>query len=273
VKSITPDPLVARDDIPSVYKDGCHGDEKLSVVRACTYGDKNSPIDVVVVGDSHAAQWVPAMQQIATQRHWRLRSETKSGCPLIGVHIALKATLPYPSCTRWNADALKQLTGPDRPDLVITTSYTPYTIERAGRMLNPSQSQAAFTQGLRTTYRALAAAHVPVLVLQDTPRPPVDVPDCVSAHRDHLTACAFPRSAALGWSTAERTAAQGVAGVRLVNMNADICPTPRCAAVIGNVLVYRDNSHLTAHYVLTLAPALAGALPRTLPQPWPPRFP
>jgi hypothetical protein len=184
----------------------------------------------------------------------------------------LRATRPYPSCTRWNAAAIARLTGPQRPDLVVTATSTPHLVERAGRILPPRQSRSAFAEGLRRTYGRLSAARVPVLVLQDTPRPPVDIPDCVSAHRQHLKACAFARSGALVWADTFRTATRGLLGVRLVDMNPDICPTPRCAAVIGDVLVYRDNSHLTVHYVLSLAAALGAAMPATLPQPWPPRL-
>jgi hypothetical protein len=44
-----------------------------------------------------------------------------------------------------------------------------------------------------------------------------------------------------------------------VDINDAICPTERCAAVIGNVLIYRQGSHLTATYVATLTPRLASA--------------
>jgi hypothetical protein len=39
------------------------------------------------------------------------------------------------------------------------------------------------------------------------------------------------------------------------------CPGKMCPAVIGDVLVYRKGSHLTATYVLTLTPWLAEHLP------------
>ena len=72
VASITPDPLTAHDDLPDVYANGCHLDVKTVTVRPCTYGDPTSDTVVAVVGDSHAAQWLPALEEIATQRHWKL---------------------------------------------------------------------------------------------------------------------------------------------------------------------------------------------------------
>ena len=50
----------------------------------CATGDTASATTVALVGDSHAAMWSPAFQQVAAQRHWRLETLTKAGCPLTG---------------------------------------------------------------------------------------------------------------------------------------------------------------------------------------------
>ena len=39
-------------------------------------------------------------------------------------------------------------------------------------------------------------------------------------------------------------------------MNSLICGRVRCQPVVGNVLVYQDNHHLTSTYTLTIAPYL-----------------
>ena len=53
----------------------------------CATGDTASTTTVALVGDSHAAMWHPAFQQIATQRHWRLETLTKGACPLLDLRI------------------------------------------------------------------------------------------------------------------------------------------------------------------------------------------
>ena len=53
----------------------------------CATGDTASPTTVALVGDSHAAMWNPAFQQIAEQRHWRLEILAKAGCPLLDLPI------------------------------------------------------------------------------------------------------------------------------------------------------------------------------------------
>jgi hypothetical protein len=49
-------------------------------------------------------------------------------------------------------------------------------------------------------------------------------------------------------------------GVGIVDLFDAICPTERCPAVIGNVLIYRQGSHLTDTYVRSMTPRLAKAL-------------
>ena len=51
-------------------------------------------------------------------------------------------------------------------------------------------------------------------------------------------------------------------GGHLIDINREICPDNLCRAVIGNALVYRDKSHLTATFARTLAPAIERGLKR-----------
>jgi hypothetical protein len=55
-------------------------------------------------------------------------------------------------------------------------------------------------------------------------------------------------------------AAEGQKNVRVVDMTDAICGPDLCAAVVGNMIVWRDNGHLTATYSLALAPYLAPRL-------------
>ena len=55
-------------------------------------------------------------------------------------------------------------------------------------------------------------------------------------------------------------AAAREAGLPFVDLTEFICPSADCPPVIGNVLVYRQGSHLTKTYVETMAPRLEAAL-------------
>jgi hypothetical protein len=92
-------------------------------------------------------------------------------------------------------------------------------------------------------------------VIKDTPVSASDVPGCVSEDLQHLDSCAFTR-------VRDRTkefdsrAARAAPETNLIDVTPEICPSDLCRAVIGNALVYRDKSHLTATFARTLAPAI-----------------
>jgi hypothetical protein len=51
--------------------------------------------------------------------------------------------------------------------------------------------------------------------------------------------------------------------VEVIDMTDTVCPDDeRCPAVIGNVLVYRDGSHLTRTFADTAEPQFAAQLAR-----------
>ena len=97
-----------------------------------------------------------------------------------------------------------------------------------------------------------------VAIIVDVPLPGIDVPACLSAHPTDVRQCAVPRRQALGsgMGIIESTAAAET-GAKLINMTKAICPgTGACPVVINNIIVYRDQHHLTATFSKTLAPVL-----------------
>jgi hypothetical protein len=250
VAAIVPDPLNARRDLPAVYAQGCHVDFRHSEAKSCVFGDPSSTTNVVIVGDSHAAQWIPALQQIAVARHWKLTSYTKSSCAWSAGPARLNGRA-YPSCDAWNrsvATAIRLA----HPTLVLTSSIAARESE---------QQTTEFVRGVRAAWAPLLADGIPVVVLKDTPHPGIDIAECASEHRTTLTRCAVPRSvAAIGIGDIQEAAVAGQRGVHLISLTDAICPTDECAAVIGSTLVYRDTNHVTATYMQTLAPRLEQAL-------------
>jgi peptidoglycan/LPS O-acetylase OafA/YrhL len=263
--SITPDPLVARNDLPDLYARGCMSNYSAPVPVPCEFGDPASTKWVVLVGDSQAAQWATALQVIAGQQGWRLTTITKSGCPFAQAKILKGAPgkeLPYTSCTQWNAATMQLLkSAPTKPDLVITSDYSPYVVSVKGKPATGAKSREAMVTGLNQTWKTLNADGIPVVALRETPIMNTDVADCVSQHRDHLDKCSTPQPEALRTAHTIRLAAEGLPKTGVVDLTTSVvCPAAKCPAVIGNVLVYRDEHHLTAEYSRSLSPFLAQSL-------------
>ena len=257
----SPTAAKVRDDIPSSYPDGCHVQDNPSPKAVgCTYGDPAGDYTVALVGDSHAAQWVPTLQAIAEQRGWRLLVYTKSSCPLVDATVAVgKDDRPYTGCSGWNAD-MQRIMAAERPDLVLT-SATAYRVTESGTVLDQARSDAAMVEGFRSAWSRLVAQGAVVVPIADTPRPGFDMADCVSANEGSLRSCAVPRTTAMSLAgQAVADAAAGQNGVHLMDLADYICPDSMCAPVIGHVLVYRDEHHITATYATSLAPAMTARL-------------
>jgi hypothetical protein len=114
---------------------------------------------------------------------------------------------------------------------------------------------------LQVTTGQLKAPGTRLVYLNDTPTPKGNVPDCLSAHPRATQGCAQATDKATesGRRTAMAKAAVGD-GATLINPTRWFCSPKICPAVVGNILVYRDESHITGAYVRLLAPLLSEQL-------------
>lgn len=257
-RGLTPNPAVAADDNPAIYSRGCHLEASETQPKECAIGSGST---VLLVGDSHAAQWYPALEALAQQRGFRLVSMTKSSCPLIERPIEQAGKhRTYSECAAWNT-AVQKYIAQERPALVVTTALETYTAPGATRV-----DRAALAAGFADSWRRIRTAGVPVLALADTPYMSQNVPTCVATHPDDVPRCRTPRSEALAAAGVLRDAARAVPGVTFVDLNPRICPGAQCEPIIGDVLVYRDAHHLSATYSRSLAADLASAAGRLVPQ-------
>lgn len=121
---------------------------------------------------------------------------------------------------------------------------------------------AAWGDGSAATAGAFTQAGLAVSVILDSPYPGVDIPDCVAEHLDDVTACTSARGAVVPYPGRRDAVAESASwvGAQVLDPLDWTCTQEECPAVVGNVLVYRDSSHLTATYSRWLAPILAGLL-------------
>src|SRR5699024_8125147 len=118
-------------------------------------------------------------------------------------------------------------------------------------------------------WNKLEQAGSDVIVILDNPGPIGSVYECLQGHLEDLGACAFPRSEGIARSaqSVQLDAAEEVGTVDVVDLTESICPAPMCVPEIGNVLIYRQGSHLTDTYVRTLTEALGRQLVPLVAQP------
>jgi hypothetical protein len=234
----------------------------VTVSPACVYGDPGSSTTVVLFGDSHAAQWFPALERIATDRGWRLVSLTKSACGAVDVTV-WSGTLdrPYTECDTWRRNAIARIRG-EHPALIVAAYSRAVRPAVDGRPVNGDAGVALLEQGLGRMLGELRPLAGTVSLIGATPEAGDDPPVCLSAHPQSVLACATPVDVALdpAWLAMEASEA-AAAGVSFIDPTPWICPTGPCPAVIGRYLVYRDAQHLTTPFVTALSSRLEGRMP------------
>lgn len=221
-------------------------------------GWEDMPV-VVITGGSHAGQWAPAFHELASQHGWRIIIVDKSGCQLTtntGQYPAPRDFLPSATCQQWNADVVDTIADID-PDLVFTIATT-----------SLGQPESA-SRGFLGQWRALRERDLPVAVVRDSPRIRQPLSECL-AQEDDPERCATPRTGGTNWGLAEESPfedlAEDVPDVDYIDLSDLYCPDGSCPAVIGNVVVFRDTSHLSSAYVRTLTRALSLELRDVAPQ-------
>jgi len=244
--NLTPSLRSAEDDKASIYKGGCADDA--FVAYRCDRGDPAGARTIALFGDSHAAQWFPALDTITSEAGDRLLVRVKNACPAAAVEVLFNG-VPNPVCDAWRAAIMKEFAA-DPPDVIVISNLAQSRPEEPVPL-------DQWESGLQETIRELSA-HSEVIMLADTPRMQQYPPYCLSGHLDSALACGVARDAALNAAGADieaRVASEF--GVKYVNLNDYLCSADFCPAIIGNTLVYRDSHHLTASMAEELAPELA----------------
>jgi hypothetical protein len=241
--------------LPEYWQQGCLVAESSAVPRECVYGDTAHPVlTVALVGDSIAGDWFTPLQQIAASRHWKLVTDLHAVCPLSSTMMITPDTGgPYTPCHSWGAAVVHDLVTSIRPDVVITSDYPGLATVR--HPAGGAAAQADIGSGMASYWKSLEASGISVVAIKESPDVGLNVPACLSKHP--AAKCTVPRARAVAPDPPTVYATRAAGGkVPLINMNSLICGPVNCPPVVGNVLVYQDNHHLTGTYALTTAPYL-----------------
>ncbi|MFB7273666.1 acyltransferase family protein [Streptomyces sp. NPDC056244] len=240
----------------AVYRDGCHVAYVGTQTPPCVYGDPASDTVVVLFGDSHAAQWFPALDQLARTHHWKLVSLTKASCKTAAVTTVYHGG-PYASCDTWRNKAIAKINAL-RPSLVIVSSSD------AGTPAHPAADPVQqWTDGFHETFGALGRSGARVAVLLDTPWPKTDAVDCAASYPLRLGRCTNHLPEAVRDQSRRKQVKDAVksAGVSLIDPEPWLCTRAGdCPVLVGNTVVYRDDSHVSEAYAAAIAPVLGNRL-------------
>lgn len=88
------------------------------------------------------------------------------------------------------------------------------------------------------------------------------MPNCLAANPENRLACATEADALPADAIAEAAAASDDPRVHLIDLTDRFCDETTCYPVVGDMIVYSDNSHLSGDYATALVPYLAAETDR-----------
>lgn len=242
VESPIPPLSLLKKDRSVVYRDDCHLSAEDTGLNPCVFGARNGP-RVMLIGDSHAATWVPALAMLAEQKGWRLESHTKSFCPLLLAPV-IRREAPYVECQQWG-QALLESMRQSPPLLVITTQYRIHRMAEGGSQAAEQRTGHAVAD----LWRELRGRGISVIGIADVPKLDIRPDQCIQQD----AACAADQGKVQGQGDPMTVAKRLMPEVPVVDMSDALCREGKCPMIIGNIVAWRDSHHLTASFVRSMA--------------------
>lgn len=244
---------------PEWIEDRCLDVRDEATAARCTYGPQDASRTMIVIGDSWANHFLPALRSGFPD--WRIRVLTLGQCPIARVDVRrFDRADVFDACTKHRESVLERLASEAPPDLIVAADSNSSTLVR---LMSGRTGQAAYEElesGYRAVFSELARVQAPVVILESPPQA-----NCVahprSSPRDctpnHLTE--FQR--VLSQMKLELAAEAGLAPVDTVGFFCSkelVCPD-----VIGKTLVKADGAHISGQFSKAWGPVLAKVILRS----------
>src|SRR5262249_8056248 len=136
----------------------------------CLFGDASSPDRIVLIGDSHATEWFPALMEIAQPRGWAIEVLAKAGCP-VSTMVIESRNIPevYRESAAGREGAMKRSARKPTQRMIF-----------GGTLMEEAYRAPAYINAGDDSLTPLKATGAPIVYLRDTPYPGKDIPECVS---------------------------------------------------------------------------------------------
>lgn len=226
----------------------CRHSDKNQVVIICKESLHPNPSRrIVVAGDSHSQQFNAALRPAAKKAGWEIISMGRGGCPLT------TEAPNNPKCTAWNQTVMQEILEL-KPDAVFTM---------ASRDAHPKRDEIT-PPGYVQQWQTITDAGIPVIAARDNPRFDRSLADCVEKRGVEDPSCSVPRDAVYDPQPSWTAVPNLPQNVHFVDFSDYFCTDTECPPMIGNVLLYLDNNHITKAYMKTLAPMMRERLSEIL---------
>ena len=227
---------------------------------SCRFGRTDAPRTAVVVGDSIAMSWMPAIREALEPKGWQIQQLTLQECTAWTLPSYVDSSgRPSPACAAHHV-FVERFMKQERPELLILTSGLPQTAN-AGRAGLPTDKSELARVGLLRALQILGPAAKRTAVLSPVPLV-ADVASCATrvAGPELCVEKNVRGLEGLSQVTRGETDAAAQTSAKYINVADWFCVASSCPSFVGRTPVTVDGVHMSVEYARQLAPLLAVAL-------------
>ena len=227
----------------------------------CTFGDTAAAETVAVVGDSHAAMWIPALDIIGKDHGFAVVPFIKLACGAYPVVQDTGGKLNQDDCDAFRDFTDEQVAALD-PDVIMLGARGTLNMRDGVDGLTIDEQWA---EAVTSEVSSMADIAETVVVLGDVPaRPQAKPNDCVGAPDATQEECLVPGdSVEKDSNDITRPSAEDAGGI-FFDTTEFVCADDGCPLFAGDIAIYEDDSHLNRVWVEQVAPALGRELESVL---------
>jgi peptidoglycan/LPS O-acetylase OafA/YrhL len=258
---LRPSPLDLTDSVASVA-DCPYFDLQPRELRLCPRGDTEGDKQMVLIGDSHARQWIPALELIAEQHGYVAYFLVREGCPAADV-VPWKKTgggsVGCPALQDWAVEQVEELE-PELTILATDANDRGFTDDRGNQVGDDDGIEQMLESGLVDTIEQVKPYSGKTVVIGDPPIHSISPVQCLTKDDPTLLGClSAPEQRSIRMTRATERAA-ATAGADFIRTAHWFCFRDLCPTVVGDLITHRDDEHITVEYAEYLAPELARLL-------------
>jgi hypothetical protein len=222
----------------------------------CTFGDIKAKATIVLFGDSQADMWMSALSRYGTEYHFRVIEFTLGNCDTASLHLWNNTTeAPGKACTSFRAWAISQINGL-HPAAVILSNFPNRT-----NYQDQEVSKHDYAKGIEATLKDLSSPGRKLVLLGRIPESTGEPAECLAAYSHDVERCNVSLKAT---EPSEYLSVLSEAAhaehATLIETNSWMCAGSVCPVVANDTILYRNQYHVSNHWVTEIAPIIDTAL-------------
>jgi hypothetical protein len=225
----------------------------MSGPHICQYGDIHGSQTLVIMGDSLAMQWIPALSSLGTKYHFKVVGFMLGGCNIASAEVVSLAFKKLePACTAFRRAAIAAVNQLNPQPSLVILGESRYLTWPNGDQVTKAQWGSAIAKTLHSI-----RSNQKVVIYGD-PEWRMSPSTCVALHASNVSKCSLSLKKILS-PASDGFSSIVAAGAYPLGTTVLLCDA-QCPVTTSDDFTHADQWHLTASYSRESAPALGTLL-------------